>query len=99
MNPAGELIEPNDEPQQKRQKTDSEIETELESFLSWCKSSGIIINEDSVKISRMGMSHNYGMVAIKDIEAHSVLAQISRKAVLEPGTTNIKDLLKKSILI
>lgn len=96
MNSSRKSEESNVEPTLKRHKTDCEIDSDLESFLSWCKSSGIIIDDEKVKITRMSTSHNYGMVAVKDIEANQVLAKISKSAVLEPGTTKIKDLLKKS---
>ena len=99
MNLARKSDESNTEPLLKKHKIDSETDADLESFLSWCKSSGIIIDEEKVKITRMSTSHNYGMVAVKDIEANEVIAKISKSAVLDPGTAKIKDLLKKSNFI
>lgn len=73
-------------------------DSDLEGFLAWCKSSDVFIDTDKVQVTRSNTSHNYGMVAVKDIESGEVLAKISKTAILQPNTTSIKDLIKKSNL-
>lgn len=81
----------------KKIKTD-DTDADLLEFLSWCESSGVIIDKEKVKITKMGTYHNYGMVAIKDLEADEVLTRIAKSSVLEPNTTKIKELIEKSNL-
>jgi hypothetical protein len=38
------------------------------------------------------------MFAVRDLEANETLVEISKKAILEPNTCSIKELLKKSLL-
>lgn len=80
----------------KKMKT-TDCDADLVEFLAWCESSGILIDKEKVKITRMGTSHNYGMVAIKDLDADEVLTRISKSSILEPNTTKIKELIEKSI--
>lgn len=79
----------------KKIKTD-DTDADLLEFLSWCESSGVIIDKEKVKITKMGTYHNYGMVAIKDLEADEVLTRIAKSSVLEPNTTKIKELIEKN---
>lgn len=72
-------------------------DSDLQGFLDWCKSSDVFIDSDKVQVTRSNTSHNYGMVAVKDIESGEVLAKIAKTAILQPNTTSIKDLIKKSI--
>ena len=78
----------------KKLKNEDSDDDGLVNFLNWCKSCGIIIDEQKVKITRIGTTHNYGMIAIKDLEANEVLVRISKSAVLEPRNTQIKDLIQ-----
>lgn len=84
----------------KRAKIDEQVEyvhdQRLDSFLEWCRNKQIIIDFDKVNVVSSQTSHNYGMIAIKDINEDEILCRIPKSAILEPNTTEINELLVKS---
>jgi hypothetical protein len=52
-----------------------------------------------VKLSKNQSSHNIGMIAVDDIEIDEVLTRIPKKSILEPNTTEISELISKSLLV
>lgn len=89
-----------DELKAKRPKIDEQIQdfhdNKLDTFLEWCKNKKILIDCDKVKVVSSQTSHNYGMIALKDINQDEILCRIPKSAVLEPRTTQINELLVKS---
>ena len=77
----------------KRLKSNSD-DAGLKIFLYWCISNGIEIDYEKVKITRESTSHNYGMVAVKNLKPNEILARIPKSALLEPSTTSISELIK-----
>ena len=49
-----------------------------------------------MKITKHATSHNYGMIALVDIDEDAILARIPKTALLEPNTTKIKELISIS---
>jgi hypothetical protein len=49
-----------------------------------------------VQITKQSTSHNYGMVAICDIKEDETIVHIPKTSLLQPNTTEIKDILKLS---
>lgn len=84
----------------KRAKVDEQIEDfhdkRLDAFLDWCKNNRIFIDYEKVKIVSRGTSHNYGMIAIKDINKDEILSRIPKSVILDPNTTQINEILAKS---
>ena len=86
--------------QAKRPKIDEQNEVlhdkKLDAFLNWCKERGVFIDYDKVKITSRGTSNNYGMIAVKEIQTDEILSRIPKTAILNPFTTQIKDLIVNS---
>ena len=83
----------------KRLKRDEHDETDLDvkEFIEWCNKMTMFIDFNKVKITRNSTSHHFGMIAVADINKDEILAKIPKKSILEPNTTDIKELLMKSI--
>lgn len=84
------------EPERTLKRLKNDEDTDLAEFLAWCSASGIVIDTEKVKITSKETSHNYGMVAIKNLEPGEILVRISKTAVLEPNTSKVKELIKQS---
>ena len=82
--------------EKKRLKKDEDPDSKASEFLEWCHSMGIFIDQSKVKITKNATSHNYGMIAVKNINEDEVLARIPKTALLEPNTTAIKQLIGES---
>lgn len=89
-----------DEIKAKRPKIDEPSQDvhdkKLDAFLEWCKTKDVFIDYSKVKIVCRETSHNYGMIAVKDINKDEILSRIPKSAILEPSTTQINELLSKS---
>jgi hypothetical protein len=81
------------EPCNKRIKTD--CDSDVNRFLEWCKTNFILIDFEKVKITKQNTSNNYGMIAVCNIKKDEILARIPKTILLEPNTTNIRDILDK----
>ena len=66
---------------------------DLKVFLDWCVLSGVVIDFEKVKITKENTSHQYGMVAVKNLKSNEILARIPKSALLEPRTTSINELI------
>jgi len=69
-------------------------DVQLENFTDWCSDNKIVIDFQKVSIGKIGSRHNYGMVALTDLDANQILARIPKSAILEPGTCGLKDFIK-----
>jgi len=82
------------EPSLKKLKTE-QVDANLESFVAWCNDVGIDIDYTKVALTGKETSHNYGMVAVADIEANERLATIPKSALLYPANCTISELIEQ----